>query len=276
MSRSGALISAVAGLIASLWGSTGHAGCDGSPAPCEVSTGSYHISLPDNPQRHPTPGVFFLHGYGGSGAGTMKNSRLIDALKARGYAVIAPDGTQRRNGNRSWVFFPGWEGRDEPAFLRDVMADAGDRFGVSQQETVLAGFSAGAFMVNYLACENPDDFAAYAPVSGGFWRPQPDSCAAPVRLFHAHGWSDRTVPLEGRYLGDMQFQQGDIYAGLELWRQTNGCETHAPGKSWQDGETLRRRWVCGEGADIEFMLFPGGHTVPKGWVDTMLDWVEAK
>ena len=268
------VVGAALALIAGLWGDAARAGCDGSAEPCQISTGSYHISLPDDAQK-PVPVVMFLHGYGGSGAGTMKNRPMVEALLARGYAVIAPDATRRRNGNRSWVYFPGREGRDEAAFLRNVMADAGDRFGVSQQDTVLAGFSAGAFMVNYLACETPDDFAAYAPVSGGFWRPQPESCVAPIRLFHTHGWSDRTVPLEGRYLGDKQFQQGDIYAGLELWRQTNGCDGHAPDRSWQDGEFLRRRWDCGVGGDIEFTLFSGGHTLPKGWADQMLNWFEA-
>ncbi|NRB17173.1 MAG: polyhydroxybutyrate depolymerase [Rhodobacteraceae bacterium] len=266
---------AVAVMVA-LWGGAARAGCADLSAPCQISTGAYHISLPQAARQQPLPVVLFLHGYGGSGAGTMKNTGMIEALKARGYAVIAPDATRGRNGNRSWVFFPGWQGRDEAAFLRQVMADAAERFGVSRQDTILAGFSAGAFMVNYLACDTPDDFAAYAPVSGGFWRPQPASCAAPVRLFHTHGWSDKTVPLEGRYLGGMQFQQGDIYAGLELWRQTNGCESHAPGKAWQDGRILRRRWECAVGADLEFALFPGGHGVPKGWADLMLDWFEVQ
>lgn len=261
-------------LALTLWAGAAAADCAGQPGICEISGGEYHIALPEGAQR-PVPVVMFLHGYGGSGAGTMGNSRMVDALKARGYAVIAPNATRRRNGNRSWVFFPGWEGRDEAAFLRDVMADAGDRFGVSKTDTVLAGFSAGGFMVNYLACSNPGDFEGYASISGGFWRPQPESCAAPVRLFHTHGWADKTVPLEGRYLGGKQFQQGDVNAGLELWRDTNGCETHAPDKAWLDGAVLRRRWVCGEGADIEFALFPGGHTVPRGWADLMLDWFEA-
>ncbi|PCJ05335.1 MAG: polyhydroxybutyrate depolymerase [Rhodobacteraceae bacterium] len=257
----------------SVWAGAAAAGCADQAGACEISGGTYHIALPEAAQR-PVPVVMFLHGYGGSGAGTLKNTRMINAFKARGYAVIAPNATRRRNGNRSWVFFPGWEGRDEATFFRDVMADAGDRFGVSKQDTVLAGFSAGGFMVNYLACAHPDDFAAYASISGGFWRPQPESCSAPVRLFHTHGWADKTVPLEGRYLGGIQYQQGDIYAGLELWRQTNHCDSNAPGKAWQDDKVLRRRWDCGAGADIEFILYPGGHTVPKGWADLMLDWFE--
>jgi len=268
-------VRAAVALALTLWGGAAQAGCDSSPEPCKISGGAYHIVLPENVAR-PVPVVVFLHGYGSSGAGVLKNTGLIDALSAGGYAVIAPNATRRRNGKRSWVFFPGWQGRDEAAFLRDVMADAGDRFGVSTTDSVLAGFSAGAFMVSYLACESPDDFAAYAPVSGGFWRPQPKNCKAPVRLLQTHGWSDKTVPLEGRYLGGKQFQQGDIYAGLELWRQTNGCDTHAPSNDWREGDTLRRRWDCGAGADIEFALVPGGHSVPKGWAKLMLDWFEAR
>ena len=252
------------------------ADCAGREGACSIDSGSYHIVLPEAVER-PVPVVVFLHGYGGSGAGVMTMTGMVDALLGRGYAVIAPDGTARPGGNgtRSWAFFPGWEGRDEAAFLTDLLADASDRFGVSQKQTVLSGFSAGGFMVNYLACQAPDSFAAYAPVSGGFWRPQPDHCAGPVRLFHTHGWNDGVVPLEGRYLGGKRFQQGDIYAGLELWRLTNGCDGHAPDKRWQDGEYLRRTWACDEGADIDFALFPGGHMIPKGWAEMMLDWFEA-
>lgn len=261
--------------LATVWAGAAVAGCnkDGAAA-CQISTGEYHITLPENANR-PVPVVMFLHGYGGSGLGALRNTAMVNGLQERGYAVIAPNATERRNGNRSWVFFPGWEGRDEAAFLQDVMADAGDRFGVSQENTVLSGFSAGGFMVNYLACEHPDHFAAYASVSGGFWRPQPTECAGPIRLHHTHGWRDKTVPVEGRQLGGGRFEQGDIHAGLELWRQVNGCASHAPDRVWEEGDDLRRRWDCGEGADIEFTLFPGGHRVPKGWAAKMLNWYEA-
>lgn len=206
----------------------------------------------------------------------MSNSRMFEALTARGYAVIAPDALPRRqDGPRSWTFFPGWEGRDEIAFLADVMADAADRFQVAPTQSVLAGFSAGAFMTYYLACAEPRMFKAYAPVSGGFWRPQPDGCAGPARIYQTHGWADEVVPLEGRWLGGRRFQQGDIWAGLQLWRDTNGCDSNAPDRIWAEDDRLHRSWDCGDGADIEFVLFPGGHRVPAGWANRMLDWLEA-
>lgn len=247
------------------------ANCDADGGTCETVSGSYRIEMPK--AVHP-PLVVFLHGYGGSAQGTMKNRRMVEPLLDRGYAVMAPEGAER-NGRKSWNFFPGWEGRDEAAFLTEAVADAADRFGVDVHRVVLGGFSAGGFMVNYLACAGPETFSAYAPVSGGFWRPHPDSCAGPVRLFHTHGWTDNVVPLEGRALGGGRFLQGDIFAGLEIWRQANDCPDNRPDGFSSTGQFMRRKWTgCAEGSALEFALFPGGHTVPQGWADMMLDWYE--
>lgn len=245
--------------------------CQPSAEPCETEHGNYRIEMPDveNP-----PLVVFLHGYGGSAQGTMKNRNTVDPLLARGYAVMAPDGAMR-NGRKSWNFFPGWKGRDEVEFLDEAVADAAVRFGIDTDRVILGGFSAGGFMVNYLACAAPESFSAYAPVSGGFWRPHPDACKGPVRLFHTHGWTDTVVPLEGRALGGGQFLQGDIFAGLEIWRQANGCADNRPDGFATTGQFMRRKWTnCADGSALEFALFPGGHMVPQGWADMMLDWYE--
>ena len=265
----------IAPVLAAVLGWAGAAAaCGTAENACGLDSGSYRIVLPEGTEG-PVPAVVFLHGYGGSGAGILKNKTLVQSVTARGYALIAPDGSLRGGGSRrSWVFRPHWEGRDEAAFFAAVLADAAGQFLVVPDRALLAGFSSGAFMVNYLPCSNPELFAAYAPVSGSFWRPQPETCAGPVRLFHTHGWSDGVVPLEGRPLGGGRFQQGDAFAGLELWRQTNGCTSHAPDQRWQDGGYLLRSWQCGPGADITLALFPGGHQVPAGWTEMVLDWAE--
>lgn len=247
---------------------------------CEIEKGSYEISLPSVSKNASgdIPAVVFLHGYGGSGKGVMTMTQMVSDLNARGYAVIAPDGSERRGGRKSWGFLSGFSVRDDASFLQDVTADAAGRYGVDQDRTILAGFSAGGFMVNYTACAAPDSFTAFAPVSGGFWRPQPQECVGPIRLFHSHGWRDSVVPLEGRALRSGQFVQGDIWAGLELWRETNSCDTHAPNKTVVDDGLMTRRWICetedGTVSDISFELFPGGHQVPKGWANRLVDWFE--
>ena len=252
-------------------GQTGLASCGNDEAMCETKTGYYQIKLP---VAEDPPLVVFLHGYGGTGTGTLKNRSVVEPLLERGYAVMAPEGSER-NGRKSWNFFPGWEGRDEPAFLAEVVLDAANRFDVDPDRVVLSGFSAGAFMVYYLACAAPETFSAYAPVSGGFWRPHPEVCNGPVRLFHTHGWTDNVVPLEGRKLGGGRFHQGDIFAGLEIWRVANECADTKPGGFGATGQFMRRKWNrCAEGSALEFTLFPGGHSVPKGWANMMVDWYE--
>lgn len=244
---------------------------------CSVELGTYRVALPDGPGPHPA--VIFLHGAGGTGAGVLGMTDTIVAMTDRGYVVIAPDGLPWRAGQGgSWSFLP--EGvrpkqRDEGAFFGEAVADAAAKFGVDPDRVVLSGFSAGAFMVSYLACERPSDFAAYAPVSGGFWVPQPESCVGPVRLFQTHGFTDGTVPLEGRILGGGRYRQGDIFAGLALWRDTNDCIQPNPSGFDVTGTFQRRHWECRPGSALEFALFPAGHMVPDGWAAMMLDWFEA-
>ncbi|NRB33439.1 MAG: polyhydroxybutyrate depolymerase [Rhodobacteraceae bacterium] len=250
--------------------------CGGAKAPCTIETGTYYAALPNQPDNAPV--LLWLHGAGGSGQGVMGNPTIRDVALERGYAVIAPN-AKPREGSRIgpvWNFYPGWDGRDEPAFLQDVVEDAAARFATSAEDVLLAGFSAGGFMVSYLACETPNAFPAYAPVAGGFWRPHPDRCAGPVNLHHTHGWADRTVPLEGRPLGGGAYLQGDIFAGLEIWRSANGCTAQRPDASWQQGDRLHRAWnECGNAGSLEFVLHSGGHTVPEGWTDIALDWFDA-
>ena len=242
---------------------------------CQIDSGEYRITLPDEIGTD-TPMLIFLHGFGGNANGTMNNRRLVQPMLDRGWAVIAPEGLRRGGtGPKSWNFFPGWTGRDEAAFLSDVAKDAARRFGTSNARVMLSGFSAGGFMVSYLACAQPGTFAAYAPVSGGFWRPHPERCDGPVKLLHTHGWKDPTVPLEGRKLRNGTFQQGDIFAGLEIWRAANACPDEKPSRFSETGTFWRRAWTgCDPDSALEFALFPGGHTLPSGWSDMAIDWFE--
>lgn len=251
------------------------AGCGDAPEACEIDSGSYHAVLPADPEGAPV--VIWLHGAGSHGGAAIGNKALVQGFTERGYVVLAPTGFRSFGGakGRSWNFYPGWEGRDETVFLRDVLSDAGARFGLDTGRSLLSGFSAGGFMVTYLACQTPELFSAYAPVAGGFWRPHPQDCAGPVKLLHSHGWRDKTVPLEGRSLGGGRFQQGDIFEGMQLFRAANACVDEKPDSFPEGGTYLRRRWDnCAPGSALEMALFPGGHTVPADWPALAVDWFE--
>jgi polyhydroxybutyrate depolymerase len=247
---------------------------------CEVDEGAYLVALPDGDIKG---SIMFLHGFGGSGKGSVGQSWVKDAL-ARGYAVIGPDGTVRDTGRpaRRWSFHPDWPAqRDEIAFLTSVRDDAAERFDLDADKMILGGFSIGGSMTSYLACAAPEAFDAYLPVGGGFWRPHPTECVGPVRLLHTHGWTDTTVPLEGRVVRGEDindpngFVQGDIFYTLGMWREVNECVQSRADKFVTKGPFMRRSWDrCAPESALEFALFSGGHRVPKGWADLALDWLE--
>ncbi|NJM82954.1 MAG: alpha/beta fold hydrolase [Tabrizicola sp.] len=257
------------------------ADCADTAGACKIALGEYHIMLPEGATAK-TPAVMFLHGYGGDGAGVYRNKGMTDAILARGYALIAPSGRDRDGSEgKRWSFHPDRpETRDETAFLRQVLDDAAARFGIDRERVLLSGFSIGGSMVAYAACEDPTLAAAYAPVSGNFWRPHPDRCAGPVRMLHTHGWTDTTVPLEGRFLGGTagrpRIAQGDVFEAMRIWRETNSCDEMRADAFAVDGSFWHRRWDrCTPGSALELVLFPGTHAVPKGWAGMALDWFEA-
>lgn len=257
------------------------ADCLDQPGPCKIALGEYHIARPPGLEGN-LPAVMFLHGYGSNGAQTMKNTGMVDAILARGYAVIAPSGRDELgNEGRDWSFHPDFhEARDETVFLRSVLDDAATKYGIDRDQVLMAGFSIGGSMTAYAACEDPTLARAYAPVAGNFWRPYPARCAGPVRLLHTHGWSDSTMPLEGRILGEAdgaatQVRQGDVFTSMEIWRATNGCNQMAADEFRIQGVFWHRKWRrCTPGSALEFVLWPGTHAVPAGWADMALDWFE--
>ena len=246
--------------------------------PCPVASGSYHALTPAwKAGDPPFPAIVHFHGAGGAGTGVLDEQEMVDPALARGYAFIAPNGADRPNGRRSgWRFRPqDTEGRDELAFVLEVLKDAETRFHIDRSRVLLTGFSIGGSLTWYLACRAPNEFAAFAPVSGGFWVPQPETCAGPVKMLHTHGWIDRTVPLEGRPLGNLGIQQSDIFQGLQTWRRMNGCAAVRPDEFDTSGVFWIRRWTtCAPGTALELALHKGGHEMMDEWMPMAIDWFE--
>ncbi len=255
--------------------------CGGSDNLCQTPLGEYAIALPEVKGKDPVPALIYFHGAGGSGPRTMRNKGMIEAFRKRGYAIIAPSGLKRPNSRfgPGWSFLPfGEKQRDELAFTREVLADAANRHNIDRQNVLMSGFSTGGSLVWYLACQDPGIARAYAPVAGAFWRPHPISadCTGPVRLLHTHGWRDKTVPLEGRPLGGGRVYQGDVFEGLRILREINGCNQLRADTFNTKGRFWRRTWTkCVPGSALEFALHTGGHGVPKGWAAMAMDWFEA-
>jgi polyhydroxybutyrate depolymerase len=234
------------------------AACFDSPGACKVAGGSYHVAWPPGVPRDKTvPAVVALHSYKGSGLGLIKSGKMIKTILARGYAVITPEGT-----NGSWQFREG--GRDDVAFIRAVADDAAKRGNIDRGRMLLAGFSVGGSMVAYMACRSPGSFKGYAPVSGNFWKPEPKTCAGPVNYLHTHGSTDQTMPIAGRSVGS-GMRQANLLESMATLARASGCED-ADQKS-----AVTRSWK-GCNSSFRLVMHPGGHSVPRSWAGTALNW----
>ena len=253
--------------------------CGGPETPCRIgagaSGGTYHFARPEGPVK----GVLMhLHGGGATGKGVLGSATASAAL-ARGYAVIAPQGWHPANRwKKDWsVRAQGTtHARDDIAFLRAVLKDVAGRHGLRPEPLLLSGFSRGGSLVWDIACRAPDLARAYAPLAGAFWDDLPETCAAPVALFHTHGWTDRVVPLEGRSFGGGAVVQGDVWASLFRMRETLGCANRQPETGSAEGRLWWRHWSDCKDGRLDLLLHPGGHAAPKGWADIALDWFEAR
>lgn len=251
---------------------------------CKIELGEYNIELPKRSDPSvKIPAVLYFHGAGGSGKRSLKNREMVETFLKRGYAIIAPSGLKRPNSR----FGPGWsfhpdrkKRRDELAFTKAMLKDASDKFNLDRDKILMTGFSIGGSLVWYLSCQDNNVVKAYAPIAGSFWRPHPKAsdCVGPVKLLHTHGWQDGTVPLEGRPIGPIdnpRIVQGDVFYGLQLMRQVNGCRHLKADKYDVSGKFLKRWWTrCKPDSALQFNLFSGGHSVTKGWAKEAIDWFE--
>jgi polyhydroxybutyrate depolymerase len=262
------------------------AACGVPQAECPVGNGFYRLALPKGAitglaggAGAPVPALVFLHGGSSTAASVMRNTAMLADLSARGYALIAPEGQPRpgRSGKNWGVFDNRTHPRDDIAFIADVLDDA-KRRGIDRDRVLLAGFSRGGSMVWDIACRAPAMARAYAAIAGAFWEPLPTVCDGPIDLFHSHGWTDRVVPIEGRSFRDGTVVQGDVFAGLKVLRRTNGCGPQQPDAAPMEakGGLWFRSWTKCPGGRLDLMLHPGGHGVPRGWLERALDWFEAR
>ena len=249
--------------------------CGSADIPCKIPEGTYHVMMP--PDGEIKGAVVLLHGGGGTGKGLLKTNMASRSLK-RGFVFIAPNGfhpTARFKNN--WAVRAKNFGHeiDDIKFLNAVMDDVAKNRNVDRNKFLLAGFSRGGSMVWDIACFAPNSARAYAPSAGAFWDDLPQKCEGPVDLFHAHGWNDRTVPLEGRPIFNGKVAQGDVWQSLRILREANGCINRQPASSEiKEGQWWRHWSDCKSGKVIDLMLHDGGHGTAKNWAVTTLNWFE--
>lgn len=132
-------------------------------------------------------------------------------------------------------------------------------------------------MTWYVACATQGVFAAYAPVAGAFWAPEPVRCkGGPVSLRHVHGLTDPIVPMKGRALRGGALRQGDVMKSFEVLKTEDACPA-APTRTEQKDQLTCQTWAaasCGSGRELMLCLHNGEHEIEAGWILDAVRWLD--
>jgi len=229
----------------------------GGTNPCMLDDRQYYVEMPTGHDGSTmVPAMIFLHGYKGTGLGSMRWQALKDAAASVGAALIVPQskGDAWSMDNAPEDFSGG--NAPELAFFDAMKADVSTRFAVDPDRMVVVGTSAGGMAAWMLACHRSTSFAGFVPMAGTFWAPVPPACEGPAAsVVHIHGDADKTVPLEGRAIGPAR--QGSVPETLAMYAAHGGFGAATEGTV----DDLRcDLQTNAEGAILNFCLFSGGHS----------------
>lgn len=204
--------------------------------------------------------------------GDMRAVTGFDAIAdQRGFAVVYPESR-----DQDWAVgctactTAARSGIDDVRFVEDLLDDLASSLPVDSRRVWAAGFSQGAFMTHFLACEIPDRIAAFASVAATMIEQVVIGCepSRQVPWLFVHGSEDQVLPAAG--------QQGafantiSIQTTTSIWADFDGCDEAPAVTDLPDGGDGERTVVrlhdwsaCAAGIDVQwYEVVGGGHVWP--------------
>jgi poly(3-hydroxybutyrate) depolymerase len=193
------------------------------------------------------PVVYFVHGYGGNGAGFANDTKGNTTAAREKFIAIYPTALGTT---------PSWSMQDtaDYPFLRALLDTVDKRYKVDRNRVYCTGFSQGGFISNGVGYKHANLFAAVAPTSGHI--PSFSTSAAlgrPVPILTTFGTSD---------VSDVASFMKDI----NTWLTLNKCDLTSkkqerpyPARN-KNSQVSRTSYTCAQGSMVVYdSVIGGGH-----------------
>jgi len=224
----------------------------------------------------PVPLVLALHPFAATGLAMARTTGFNAVADEEGFIVVYPNGRTRlwngdpTDGQQNWL-----QCRDDVQFIDALLDELLDTYPIDPARIYVCGASNGGLMVQRLACELTERFAAAASVMttlpvgwGAFCQP-----AAPIPILLMQGVDDPFFPWEGGTVQQGPFMASDYGSAADMvafWVSSNGAlapptTADIPDTDPEDGTTVfRETYTAGPvGAEVVFYgIVGGGHTWP--------------
>ena len=219
-------------------------------------TRRFRLILPDPLPEGPLPLVLNLHGLGETPALQQLLAGMDAPARARGVAVVYPEGVGLSWNAGTCCGRAGDEGVQDVRFLRELVSELGLELCLDRRRVYATGMSNGGMMSYRLACEAGDVFAAIAPVAAV---EVVRSCAPrrPVPVLAFNGTSDPLVPWEGGHFGLSAPAES-----LARWSARDGCGPARP--VYARGDVRCEAAQACRADVLSCRVEGGGHTWPGG------------
>lgn len=227
------------------------------------------------------PLVLNLHGGSGNMLSAQGFSMLNPVSDQNNFIVAWPQGYGIAPPGFSWAdgrnTSADQAGVDDIGFIDKLIDTLITRYNVDTNRIYICGFSNGGFMVQRLACELPERFAAMASLGSSMDTVLYQNCnpTKPIPMAFFNGTADPAMPYGG---GPMQNPQVipvvPVDTTVQFWVAHNNCQTASPVFNFPDTFTTDNSTAelynftnCDCNADVRFYkLINGGHTWPGVYV----------
>lgn len=220
--------------------------CSKSGYMCSIDVNAtrraYYVQLPpsyNSSQRYPV--VFQYHWFTSSATEALTKYGIDKSFPEAIY--VTPQGLSLGSeGQGGWNNDP-----QDITFTKLMLADVQSKYCVDDARIFATGFSMGASMSHFVACELGEVFRAIAPISG--IAANLSGCSAlPIAMWSSHGISDGTYTIEkGR-------EARDRIVKRDQCGTTTAAVNPSPCAKYQG---------CAQGYDVTWCEWKGGHEIPS-------------